>query len=399
MKDVLNEAMDLEGFERVLGDLVENRIRCVAVDSPVPSPFSHEILNANPYAYLDDAPLEERRARAVQMRRSLPDAVLSEVGRLDPAAIAEVREEAWPDVRDAEELHDVLLTLVALPASAKAGPHQNNHLDEKLRASIPAWSEFSKQLAARRRAALAQVGGLKYWVSAERAKDFVQVFPAACFEPLLPDLESKAASREDVLLALTAGWMAHCGPLTANALGETLETPVADIERTLLRMEASGAVLRGRFTDSAAGETEWCDRRLLARIHRLTLGTLRKQIAPVTPAEFMRWLFRWQHVASCFTDIVRGTGRLKAEVETALWELVAAGVLTADGFDNLRALIDPQRRAGRGRGRSARPRHSAGRWSLLYAGETVDRSRALEATCWMLLRRNGVVFRDVLARE
>ena len=524
MKDVLNEAMDLEGFERVLGDLVENRIRCVAVDSPVPSPFSHEILNANPYAYLDDAPLEERRARAVEMRRSLPDAVLSEVGRLDPAAIAEVREEAWPDVRDAEELHDVLLTLVALPASAKAGPHQNNHLDEKLRASIPAWSEFSKQLAARRRAALAQVGGLKYWVSAERAKDFVQVFPAACFEPLLPDLESKAASREDALLALTAGWMAHCGPLTANALGETLETPVADIERTLLRMEASGAVLRGRFTDSAAGETEWCDRRLLARIHRLTLGTLRKQIAPVTPAEFMRWLFRWQHVApgtqllaergtlealrqlqgyeapantwerhilarriggydprtldqlcltgavgwgrlsphpatldsatdgkrrvvptsvapitffvredadwmiphreageeetrglspdaqtvvaflrhhgaSFFTDIVRGTGRLKAEVETALWELVAAGVLTADGFDNLRALIDPQRRAGRGRGRSARPRHSAGRWSLLYAGETVDRSRALEATCWMLLRRNGVVFRDVLARE
>src|SRR5216110_1928656 len=524
MKDVLGEAMDLEGFERVLGDLVEKRIRCVAVDSPVPSPFSHEILNANPYAYLDDAPLEERRARAVEMRRTLPDAVLSEVGRLDPAAIAEVREEAWPDVRDAEELHDVLLTLVALPASANAGLPQNNHLDQKLRASIPAWSEFSEQLAARRRAAVAQVGGLKYWVSAERAKDFVQVFPAACFESLLPDLESKAASREDVLLALTAGWMAHCGPLTASALGETLQTPVADIERTLLRMEASGAVLRGRFTDSAAGDMEWCDRRLLARIHRLTLGALRKQIAPVTPAEFMRWLFRWQHVApgtqllaergtlealrqlqgyeapantwerhilarriggydprtldqlcltgavgwgrlsphaatldsategkrrivptsvapitffvredadwmiphreagqeetrglspdaqtvveflgrhgaSFFTDIVRGTGRLKAEVETALWELVAAGVLTADGFDNLRALIDPQRRSGRGRGRSARPRHSAGRWSLLYAGEPVDRSRAMEAICWMLLRRNGVVFRDVLARE
>ena len=197
------------------------------------------------------------------------------------------------------------------PASAKAGPHQNNHLDEKLRASIPAWSEFSKQLAARRRAALAQVGGLKYWVSAERAKDFVQVFPAACFEPLLPDLESKAASREDVLLALTAGWMAHCGPLTANALGETLETPVADIERTLLRMEASGAVLRGRFTDSAAGETEWCDRRLLARIHRLTLGTLRKQIAPVTPAEFLRWLFRWQHVAPG-TQLLAERGTLEA---------------------------------------------------------------------------------------
>src|SRR5207245_9611262 len=115
MKDVLNEAMDLEGFERVLGDLVENRIRCVAVDSPVPSPFSHEILNANPYAYLDDAPLEERRARAVEMRRALPDSVLSEVGRLDPAAIAEVREQAWPVVRDADELQDALQTMVVLP--------------------------------------------------------------------------------------------------------------------------------------------------------------------------------------------------------------------------------------------------------------------------------------------
>jgi len=109
--------------------------------------------------------------------------------------------------------------------------------------------------------------------------------------------------------------------------------------------------------------------------------------------------FLRRYGASFFNDIVRGTAKLKAEVETALWELVAAGLLTADGFDNLRALIDPKRRAGQGRGRSARPRHSAGRWSLLYAGEMVDRERALEATCWMLLRRYGVVFRDVLARE
>jgi len=109
--------------------------------------------------------------------------------------------------------------------------------------------------------------------------------------------------------------------------------------------------------------------------------------------------FLHRHGASFFTDIVRGTGKLKAEVETALWELVAGGLLTADGFDNLRALIDPKRRAGHGRGRSARPRHSAGRWSLLYSGEAVDRPRAVEATCWMLLRRYGVVFRDVLVRE
>ena len=106
-----------------------------------------------------------------------------------------------------------------------------------------------------------------------------------------------------------------------------------------------------------------------------------------------------QRGASFFADIVRGTGKLKAEVETALWELVTAGMITADGFDNLRALIDPKRRAGQGSGRNARPRHSAGRWSLLYAGEPAERARVVEATCWMLLRRYGVVFREVLARE
>ena len=273
---------------------------------------------------------------------------------------------------------------------------------------------------------------------------------------------------------------------------------------------------------TSAPEVEWCERRLLARIHRLTLGTLRKQVEPVTAAQFMRWLLSWQHVApgtqahgergtlevlqqlqgfeipasawerqvlarriadygpkvldqlcltgavgwgrlsphpatledsaegkrrviptsvapitfyvreeadwlpahtdhqdgrglshgarqvleflrqrgaSFFADIVRGTGKLKAEIETALWELVAAGLVTADGFDNLRSLIDPKRRSGQGSGRMARPRHSAGRWALLYAGEAAERSRQVEAACWMLLRRYGVVFRDLLARE
>src|SRR5881394_3951726 len=118
MKDVLTEAMDIDGLRDVLRGIEEGRIRCIAVDTPVPSQFSHEILNANPYAYLDDAPLEERRARAVEMRRVLPAAVLEEVGALDPAAIEQVQAEAWPDVRDADELHDVLHTLIAFPASA-----------------------------------------------------------------------------------------------------------------------------------------------------------------------------------------------------------------------------------------------------------------------------------------
>jgi ATP-dependent Lhr-like helicase len=521
MKDVLTEALDIEGLERVLLDIREGRIQCLAVDTPVPSQFSHEILNANPYAYLDDAPLEERRARAVEMRRVLPEAVLSEVGRLDPAAITEVCADAWPDVRDAEELHDALLSLVALPTH---GIWPGTRVGRKLQESVPAWNEYFELLAGERRAGRAWVGDRTYWVAAERVKAFEQIFSDARFETHLPDLESAPKSREGVVLDLATGWMLHSGPVTVTELGGVLGLGAADAEKAMLRLEASGAVLRGQFTDASSGETEWCDRRLLARIHRLTLGTLRKQVESVTAAQFMRWLLRWQHVgpssqvlgergtleilqqmqgfeapanswerqilsrriadydpkvldqlcltgavgwgrvsphpatletvsperrrvvptsvapitffvredadwmiphreagdeetrglspdakavmqflrqrgASFFTDIVRGTGKLKAEVETALWELVAGGLLTADGFDNLRALIDPKRRSGHGNGRSMRPRHSAGRWSLLYVGEPVDRARALEATCRMLLRRYGFVFREVLSRE
>src|SRR5260221_9098494 len=131
MKDVLTEALDIEGLQRVLTDMAEGRIRCLAVDTPVPSQFSHEILNANPYAYLDDAPLEERRARAVEMRRVLPEAVLSDIGRLDPAAIASVRNDAWPDVRVTDELHEALLSLVALPVSEADAAASSNSLQTR----------------------------------------------------------------------------------------------------------------------------------------------------------------------------------------------------------------------------------------------------------------------------
>jgi ATP-dependent Lhr-like helicase len=540
MKDVLAEAMDIDGLKALLTGLADGRIRCLAVDTPVPSQFSHEILNANPYAFLDDAPLEERRARAVQMRRMLPESVLEEVGGLDPTAIEQVREEAWPDVRDADELHDVLHTLVALPeAGLNFGTSQ--------------WKFYFERLIGEGRAASATLDGRVYWVAAERAKTFRALFPEARFEPNLAEVEATVPTRDDALLTLVAGWMSHLGPTTATGLGEPLKIPAPDISGALLRMEASGTVLRGNFSGTAVGlrstgqpgaavpteaiEIEWCERRLLARIHRLTVATLRKQIEPVTAAQFMQWLLQWQHVApgtqvsgergtlevlrqlqgfeipanawerqvlarrvvdydpkwldqlcltgavgwgrlsphpatldyanasrgtetesgvaprqrrviptsvapitffiredadwmtprhpgadqagnsglshsaqlvldflrqrgaSFFADIVRGTEKLKAEIETGLWELVAAGLVTADGFDNLRSLIDPKRRAGQGSGRMARPRHNAGRWAILHADEVVERSRAVEAACWMLLRRYGIVIRDVLARE
>ncbi len=519
MKDIFTEALDFAGLESVLGGIHQGHIRCLAVDTPQPSHFSHEILNANPYAYLDDAPLEERRARAVQMRRTLPEAALGEIGRLDPAAIAEVRDQAWPDVRDPEELHDALLTWIAMPLQTGPAQAASDPLRARLAASLVLWTPFFHKLADARRAALAESNGLTYWVAAERTQQFSQLFPQARFRPQLPRLESKALSQEESLAALAAGWLAHSGPVRARQLSDLLGLEAAEIEKALLRLEAAGFILRGHFTDSSADQPEWCERRLLARIHRITVGTLRKQIEPVTPAQFMNWLLRWQHVApgtqllgergllealqqlqgfeaparywephilarrvanydprlldqlcltgaagwgrlsqpaaapdtpldarrrvtptsvtpvtffiredadwmshraspvpptlspaaesvlkflrsrgaSFFPEIVRGTGHLKSEVETALWELVAAGILTADGFDNLRALIDPKRRAGRGNARTARPRHSAGRWSLLPAGP--DAPQNAEAAAWMLLRRYGIVFRELLARE
>ncbi len=622
MKDVLTEAMDVEGLKTLLRGMASGKIRVLAVDTPVPSQFSHEILNANPYAFLDDAPLEERRARAVEMRRMLPESVLEEVGKLDPAAIAQVRAEAWPDVRDADELHDVLHTLVALPedlalpmwgqppsavqsSAARLGFPDSIPASTQGSSAAPSWTGEGARLSTGRapgewvgyferlvdegRAGAASLDGQRYWVAAERARSFAALYPSAQFVQALADVETAQVSREDALLTLVTGWMSHLGPVTALQLGEELGLPAADISNALLRMEASGTILRGKFGGAAsrakpapsassgqalslskgmpapheqaeprptvltqADETEWCERRLLARIHRLTVGTLRKQIEPVTAAQFMRWLMRWQHVvpgtqvagergtlevlqqlqgfeipanawerqilarriadydpkwldqlcltgavgwgrlsphpatldypitrgkddssetaapsprqrrviptsvapitffvredadwmiprenphfsqktremghptteentgrglshsaqlvldflrqrgASFFADIVRGSGKLKAEIETALWELVAAGLVTADGFDNLRSLIDPKRRAGQGSGRSTRPRHSSGRWALLHADQAAERPRAVEAACWMLLRRYGIVFRDVLARE
>src|SRR5580658_5563535 len=318
MKDVLTEAMDLDGLKNLLRGMADGRIRCVAVDTPVPSQFSHEILNANPYAYLDDAPLEERRARAVEMRRILPDAVLSEVGRLDSAAIAEVRQQAWPDVRDADELQDVLQTMIVFPepVDSSLAPHDSLAvanavaLHDKWSESAQTWPAYFAELAAARRAARAFVGNQCYWVAPEKAASFSAIFPAAQFESALPEIESQTPSCDDTLLASITGWMAHLGPITSSALADFLGIETHDVDKSFLRLEASGSILRGSFTNLAGEVTEWCDRRLLARIHRLTLGTLRSQIQPATAAQFMRWLLRWQHVAPS-TQVLGERGTLE----------------------------------------------------------------------------------------
>ncbi|MEK7237317.1 MAG: DEAD/DEAH box helicase [Nitrospirota bacterium] len=524
LRDCFTEAMDLDGLTALLKRIEAGDIRCVAVDTPMPSPFSHEILNANPYAFLDDAPLEERRARAVEMRRTLPAQLAGEVGALDPAAIEEVQRESWPVVRDPDELHDALLTLVWLPVE-----------------ELKDWAIYLPRLLEEGRAVELHVRGeglgvrgqaqdVRGWVAKEHYAQVETVF---------------APGDEMTLDAIVLGWMESIGPSTSLTLAARLHLSSDSIQGSLLRLENSGQVIRGQFTSHVLRltphEMEWCHRRLLARIHRLTIGRLRKEVEPVTAAEFMRFLCQWQHVApgsrlhgeaglldviaqlagfeaaasawepqllrarlakyepefldrlclsgavswgrlsphprlahggdldrrriiptsvapismfpreesewlmdvfhddasagpdpfvqlssvaqdlrralrergaSFFADLARMTNHLPTEVEAGLWELVAVGLVTADGFDNLRALMDPRRRRAEGRERSRRPRHSAGRWSLLRnavshqpSTPTTQHSAlspqhaAVEPVARQLLRRYGVVFRDLLGRE
>ena len=539
VRDCLHEAMDLDGLRAVLSGIERGEIRTRAIDTAEPSPFCHEILNANPYAFLDDAPLEERRARAVQLRRTLgTDA--GEIGALDATAIATVADESWPVVRDADELHDALLTLAAVPPVAE-------------------WAVWFGSLVAEHRAGELRVGDTRLWVPTERLGLIQCLYPEGTVEPPLPDIDQpRPDGRETAATELLRGWLESTGPDTAGALATRLAMPRGLVDAGLARLEGEGQVLRGRFTPT--GAVEWCNRRVLARIHRLTLGRLRREIEPVSSADFVRFVHRWQHLApgtllhgtdgllqvlrqlqgyeisgaslerevlarrvsrydpelldrlclsgevmwgrlsphpafespasmtatprpshpangeapgataarpkrvrptrvapvtlflredadwllecagrrdsvrdplalshparevldalttrgaSFLAELVRTTGRLASEVEDGLWELVAAGLVSADGFDNLRALVDPKRRRGEGRGRAARPRHTAGRWALLDeidpsqpGGETVgdvaEQARHDEVAARFasqMLDRWGVVFRDLLARE
>ena len=539
IKDCLHEAMDLDGLTQLIERIGRGDLKTVAIDTPEPSPFSHEILNANPYAYLDDAPLEERRARAVQMRRTIgPDA--AGVGALDPAALAEVAAESFPVARNAEELHDALLTLIVVPPIAE-------------------WEEFFRPLRESKRATVLSAGGANFWVAAERLKSARLLYPDCAIAPDIDDYDRTPTSDQETAATETLrGWLESSGPQTQSVLSQRFALPSEVMDAALLRLEAEGQILRGRFTASAANhgsEIEWCNRRVLARIHRMTLGRLRREIEPVNSRDFMRFLYHWQHVkpgtqlhgpdgalhivkqlqgyeisaaawegdvlrrrigkyapelldqlcisgevvwgrlsphpafddqergkngtarrvrptrsapvalllrddaswlldaaarrasafapsggmelrrdpqqglsgaarqvleslsrrgASFLADIVKDTRQLTSVVEDALWELAAAGLVTADGFENLRALIDPKRRLATARHPSRRARFVPGRWALLSAfapprlDEELRRDKlsggslsteTLEAVARQLLLRWGVVFRDLVARE
>jgi ATP-dependent Lhr-like helicase len=329
VRDCLEEAMDFEGLRAVLGRIHRGELRLVARDTPEPSFFAHEILNAKPYAFLDDAPLEERRSLAVQVRRSTDPASGGDLGALDTDAIERVRDEERPDPRDADELHDAL---------SVAGFLTVDELKDVEPACLAA-------LTAARRAGTATFGvspdapGTAV-IAVERLPELRAIHPDVTVQSGLKPPASRLAkswTRSDAIVEMLRGRVTVTGPVTSAALAAPLGISQGDADGALQLLEADGVVLRGRFTP---GETdlEWCDRTLLARIHRYTLNRLRAEIEPVTPADFMRFLFRWQHVET--SSRLTGLDGLR-EIVASLdgYELAAAawerGVLPArlDRYD------------------------------------------------------------------
>jgi ATP-dependent helicase Lhr and Lhr-like helicase len=527
--DCLTEAMDIDGLEEVLRKIEKGEIRCIARDLPEPSPLASEILNARPYAFLDNAPLEERRTQAVYTRRASERNGSDALGILDAAAIDKVHKEAWPEATNADELHDALMLLGAMTEDEvqRSVRHEGNGT---------AVEQLLNELVASKRVARLRVGEKRFWTSAERLPMLQTIYPDAGADSQVTVPESAQRQNWDrsaAIRELLRGRIEVSGPMSIGQLENILGLARSEIETALLGLESEGFVLRGKFHPNTT-EQEWCDRRLLARIHRLTIDRLRAEIQPVSLQDFYRFLFAWQragpehHVegaeglqsvleqldgcelplaawesailparvtdydpewldrlcfsgrvgwgrlstpqspnarvsaplrsspialyqrenlhdwlvltqpnsaielsigsqavfealqrggALFFAELVRRSGLLPSQVEEALSQLAALGLVTSDSFDGLRALLVPSnKRPTFGRNIGKRRRKTtlasiefAGRWSLLKTELTSVRSRngaessareaAIEKFARRLLRRYGVIFRRLLERE
>ncbi len=506
LHDCLSEAIDLEGLLELLARVDDGSIEVCFRDTTEPSLLCHEIINGRPYTFLDDAPLEERRTRAVQLRRGLP-LESRDLGALDPEAIDRVRAQAAPEPRDAEELHDLLYGVyLSLPLAGLA-------------------REFG-ELCAAGRAALVHLDERVYWCALERRPDLAGLLTEARFEPAAPSGErAPGLDPESLASALVRAHLELMGPSEVSELRDRVGLSSARLEAALTALEREGSVLRGHFDPRQPG-ISYCSRRLLQRIHGYTLRRLRREIEPVSPSDFMRFLLEFQHVAEgsrwrgprgvlkvieqlqgfeaaaaswepellsarvrgyeagwldshCwsgetvwgrltprqapepgawasvssatpvtlalredfawllwavrganppaqpsedpslavlralsergalfFSELQRATGCSDGELRDALWDGVARGLVSSDGFSALRSLlgprlagVSPRRFRGLRHGVSAgRPRE--GRWALLPApAEPAEPDELAEALAEQLLARYGVVFRDLLQRE
>jgi len=508
LHDCLHEAMDLDGLIALLERLEGAQLEVITRDLPQPSLLSQEILTARPYAYLDDAPLEERRTQAVASRGWLDPATAAQFAHLDPAAIEAVRTEAWPVPDRADELHDALMLLGVMTE------------DE---ARLLGCDDAFESLIQQRRATRLRTTKV-FWVAAEQLPMVARIYPGHSLDPVIEapaEYQQRVWDEDEARRELLRGRLQAIGPTTAASLAATLGWPGPRVDAALVALETEGFVLRGQFSLSNT-ELEWCERRLLARINRYTVRSLRAEIEPVPSADFMRFLLDWQgvtriprpegvqslaatieqlegfevpavaweadvlparlhdyeagwldslclsgrvlwarldrpasatagpvrstpialltrkngplwqslrrddgaqaqlsaaaaamadflqqHGASFFDEIIQGTDLLRAQAESGLAELVAAGRVSADSFGGLRALLMPLERkrklAARGRRSATFGLEEAGRWSLVHrtsaARDVADQSDNVEAVAWVLLRRYGVVFRRMLTRE
>ena len=506
LADCLHELMDIDGLKKVLGSIESKQIKVITRDLPTPSPMAHEIINARPYAFLDDTPAEERRALAVQQRRAADPTTAADLGRLNPEAIDKVRQEAWPAPRNADELHDAL-NVIGFIAECEIAPDE-----------LQDWLSYLAKLQQDDRATRVKISDQQtLWVAAERLGALLMICPDSEMSPSIGVLESDEASTpEQALIEIMRSRLEGLGPVTAESLAAPVSRTVPDIKPALLALEQEGFVIQGRF-DPRKTEIEWCERGLLARIHRYTLKQLRREIEPVSPAVFMQFLFQWQGLdepaegtsalervmlqlegislpagsweseilparlqpyfgsqldeltgsgqlawlrllqpadkdqkrknpaikstpvafvsrahlmfwcpsdlhepaglstsaqqvlavlrqwgASFIEELQRQTGLLKTQLEQALGELVAWGLVNSDQFQGLRALIAPQNQQSHHRRRPA-PKAllaAGGRWSLIRPPTAAnDDQQKVEHIARTLLTRYGVVFRKLLERE
>ena len=354
MHDCLTEAMDLPRWLAMLQDVKDGKVKFFPIDTREPSPFSHQILNANPYSFLDDAPLEERRTRAVTTRRSLSVEDFRDLAKLDPEAIAQVSQDAWPLIRDADELHDALLSLgIVFADESTAWNHEFQQLVKAGRAAEVTLPVGWDSSPVRPLNCLVSDGtGVpsykRGWIAAERWPLVQAVYPGISAKPvpqLPPSLQKEwepAAGR----LELVRGRILTSGPTTARDIAQRLLLGESQVEASLESLEGSGVVMRGKFSDGTGAPshderaTQWCERRLLARIHRLTLDGLRQKIQPVAPEVYLDYLTR-QHGLHPAAQKQGETGLREALLRLQGFEL-SAGVWEEKVLTARVAEYDPQ---------------------------------------------------------
>ena len=292
LTDCTKELMDLDGFESLLDKIERGRISVVCRDLSEPSPLAQEVLTAKPYAFLDDAPAEERRTLAVQSRRYLNSSDVTEYDMLDKEVIERLCEQAWPDPTNMEEMHDTLVSLGYMNSS-EAVSQTESHLcqfSEKL------WQSFFEQLVADKRATrLTTRSGYELWVAAERLDEMKLVHPNCEITPQIESasiVSKSVVDSSDALVSLIRGRMELVGPATTSRIAQSIDLPVATVEMALVRLESEGSVMKGNFMGNSE-QSEWCERHFLSRIHKTTISGLRNQIKPINTAEYIRYLTQW----------------------------------------------------------------------------------------------------------